>query len=144
MKTIPLSFGTMILCLILCTTGFILSAQDPYLQESHWKIRKMASDITRQYQPKLVMGAEQAILFRQKVAEFLIHREWVENHPELSPGARYHLLKRISSRETSEMAQILEMYKWQEYMRVKRIIQPLPEPPARPVNAIASHQITKQ
>ncbi|HMB62697.1 MAG TPA: hypothetical protein VKN36_06465 [Eudoraea sp.] len=73
MKTLPLSFGTVIVCLLLCTVSFNLSAQDPYLQKSHWKIRKMASDITRQYQPRLVMGARQAIPFRQKAAELLIH-----------------------------------------------------------------------
>ncbi|MBT8185059.1 MAG: hypothetical protein KJN76_09465 [Eudoraea sp.] len=103
----------------------------------------MASDITRAYQPRLIMGVEQAVMFRQKVAEFLIHRQWVENHPDLSPHQKYNLLKKISSRETSEMAQVLEHYKWQEYMRIKPNIQPLAEPPKR-LEAIALSRSTKQ
>ncbi|MFC2147710.1 hypothetical protein ACFLR9_04005 [Bacteroidota bacterium] len=37
-------------------------------------------------------------------------------------------MKRLSSRETSEMADVLESYRWQEYMRIKAQIQPIPEP----------------
>ena len=143
MKTIMVSAGTLLFCFVLCGLNTAVNAQDPYLQKSNRKIRQMATDITRAYQPRLIMGAEQAILFRQKVAEFLIHRYWVENNPALAPGQQYNLLKKISSRETSEMAQVLEHYKWQEYMRIKPDIQPLPNPPKSP-EAIALSNLTKQ
>ena len=143
MKTKIFSFGTILFCYFFCALHTPIKAQDPYLQKSNRKVRLMASEITRAYQPRLIMGAEQAVAFRQKVAEFLIHRQWVENNTELSPLRKYALLKKISSRETSEMAQVLEHYKWQEYMRIKPNIQPVPEPPAR-LEAIASNHPTKQ
>ncbi len=143
MRTNFFSAATVLICLIFCGFNSPVNAQDPYLQKSNRKVRQMASDITRAYQPRLIMGAEQAIMFRQKVAEFLIHRQWVEDNPRLSPKQKYTLLKKISSRETSEMAQVLEHYKWQEYMRLKPGIQPLPEPPKR-LEAIALSRPTKQ
>lgn len=143
MKTNIFSAGTIILCLIFCAFNSPITAQDPYLQKGNRNIRQMATDITRAYQPRLIMGSEQALLFRQKVAEFLIHRLWVENNAALSPRQKYTLLKKISSRETSEMAQVLEHYKWQEYMRIKSNIQPLPNPPKR-MEAIVFSNPTKQ
>lgn len=87
-----------------------------------------AMAITREYQPRLVMSADQALQFREKVAEFLIHRIWVARNNDLTPEQKYLLLKRISSRETSEMADILESYRWDEYRRIKNQIQPVVEP----------------
>ena len=89
-----------------------------------------AMAITREYQPRLVMSADQALQFREKVAEFLIHRVWVARNRALTPEQKYLLLKRISSRETSEMADVLESYRWDEYRRLKNQIQPIAEPAA--------------
>ena len=64
----------------------------------------------------------------------------------LSDMAKYQLLRRISSRETAEMADVLESYRWQEYIRIKPEIQPIPRP-ASPNNiedAIAIVDSTKQ
>ena len=143
MKTKFIRATLLLSFLVFSGFNFTASAQDPYLQQSNRKIRSMANDITRAYQPRLIMGAEQAISFRQKVAEFLIHRQWVEQNTHLTPLQRYQLLKKISSRETSEMAQVLEHYKWQEYMRIKDYIQPIPKP-RKPLEAIAQHAPTKQ
>ncbi|MGB5371741.1 MAG: hypothetical protein WBN18_15035 [Flavobacteriaceae bacterium] len=106
----------------------LLCAQDPYLQKANRKIMREAMAITRDYQPRLVMSADQALQFREKVAEFLIHRVWVSQNNDLTTEQKYLLLKRISSRETSEMADILESYRWDEYRRLKNQIQPIAEP----------------
>lgn len=92
------------------------------------KIRFEAKEITAKYQPYLVMGPEQALVFQSTVARFLVKKHAVEQDHGLSPSARYHLLRRISGRETSEMADVLESYRWHEYMRIKPIVQPLPKP----------------
>lgn len=81
-----------------------------------------AMRITKAYQPRLVMSADQSLQFRGKVVEFLIHREWVGENLDFTPTEKYKLLKRISSRETSEMAAVLEAYRWDEYRRIKKLI----------------------
>ena len=91
-------------------------------------IRLEAKEITAQYQPRLVMGADQTLEFQSTVARYLVKKRAVEQDPNLSPKAKYDLLKRLSSRETSEMVDVLESYRWQEYMRIKAQIQPIPKP----------------
>lgn len=58
----------------------------------------------------------------------LVKKQVVEQNDTLSPITRYHLLKRISSHGTSEMADVLESYRWNEYMRIKPFIQPISNP----------------
>lgn len=102
--------------------------QTYYALQIDRNIRFKAADITAEYQPRLVMGADQALEFQQTVARFLVKKKAVEEDHNLSPKAKYELLKRVSSRETAEMADVLESYRWQEYMRIKPEIQPIPEP----------------
>ncbi|WP_396591692.1 hypothetical protein [Allomuricauda sp. R78024] len=66
--------------------------------------------------------------FQSTVARFLVKKRAVERDDSLSPKAKYQLLRRVSSLETSVMADVLESYRWQEYMRVKPQIQPIPIP----------------
>jgi hypothetical protein len=119
----------LVFLLPLFTFPSLLSGQDPYLQKASRKIMRESMAITREYQPRLVMSEDQALRFREKVAEFLIHRVWVAKNKDLTADQKYALLKRISSRETSEMADILESYRWEEYRRIKNQIQPIAEPP---------------
>ena len=114
-----------------------MSGQTQYALRIDRNIRNEAIDITAQYQPRLVMGPEQALEFQFTVAKFLVKRRAVEADPSLSPEARYTLLKRLSSRETSEMADVLESYRWQEYMRIKPQIQPILAPVEVENNLIA-------
>lgn len=114
------------LSILLFTIG--TNAQTYYALQIYSNIRFKAADITAEYQPRLVMGADQALAFQQTVARFLVKKKGVEEDYNLSPKAKYELLKRLSSRETSEMADVLESYRWQEYMRIKPKIQPIPEP----------------
>ncbi len=104
-----------------------LQGQTSYALQIDRKIRFEAKDITAKYQPYLVMGVDQALEFRSTVARFLVKKRAVERDNSLSPKGKYQLLRRLSSRETSEMGMVLESYRWQEYMRVKPQIQPIPE-----------------
>ncbi|NHF60027.1 hypothetical protein FK220_011785 [Flavobacteriaceae bacterium TP-CH-4] len=129
MKTKPLSWGGMMILIALSFLPLNSSAQQTlYALKIDRRIRAEAADITRQYQPRLVMGIDQAMLFKTKVAEFLVRRREVSRDETLSPAAKYKLLKRLSSQETMEMADILESYRWDEYRRIKNEIQPIPKP----------------
>lgn len=104
-----------------------IRGQTLYALKIDRNIRHEAKDITARYQPRLVMGVDQALEFQLTVARFLVKKRAIEQDQSLSPKAKYELLKRLSSRETSEMADVLESYRWHEYMRIKPNIQPIPK-----------------
>ena len=106
----------------------LLRGQTLYALKIDRKIRFEARDITAKYQPYLVMGVDQALDFQSTVARFLVKKRAVERDHSLSPKGKYEVLRRVSSRETLEMAHVLESYRWKEYMRVKAHIQPIPKP----------------
>ena len=117
--------------LILAITVFYfseVSAQTFYALKIDGKIRAEAVDITAKYQPRLVMGMDQAMQFKGTVAKYLVKKKSIENDNSLSPMAKYELLKQLSSKETMDMADILESYRLQEYMRIKPQIQPILKP----------------
>jgi hypothetical protein len=120
-------FRHLVFALLVCTVSS-LRGQTLYALKIDRNIRLEAQGITARYQPRLVMGVDQALEFQSTVARFLVKKRAVEQDENLSPKAKYVLLKRLSSRETSEMADVLESYRWQEYMRIKAQIQPIPEP----------------
>lgn len=122
------SIARLISFLLLLLGSLSSNAQTYYALQIDRNIRFKAADITAQYQPRLVMGADQALAFQETVARFLVKKKAVEEDATLSPKAKYEWLKRLSSRETSEMADVLESYRWQEYMRIKPEIQPIPKP----------------
>ena len=128
MKTNSISNVSFLMGMIFLLISSSLSSQTYYALQIDRKIRFKAADITAEYQPRLVMGADQALEFQTTVARFWVKKKAVEEDPTLSPMAKYKLLKRISSSETSAMADVLESYKWQEYMRIKNKIQPISEP----------------
>ncbi len=121
----------MIRTVLFCAAVFISvtsEAQSIYALKIDRKIRSEAVEITAKYQPRLVMGADQAMEFQSTVAKYLVKRKSVEEDDSLSPKAKYELLKQVASKETSEMADVLEPFRWQEYMRIKHEIQPLEKP----------------
>lgn len=127
MKHLPTHYKLFVLVFFMCVTSSI-KGQTLYALKIDRRIRFEAKDITAKYQPYLVMGTEQALAFQSTVARFLVKKHAVEQDDGLSHSGRYHLLKRISGRETSEMADVLESYRWKEYMRIKPFIQPIPKP----------------
>lgn len=137
MKTKP--FHLIYVLIFICFLGAVakLNAQTFYALQIDRKLRFKAIDITAEYQPHLVMGADQALEFQQTVARFLVKKQSVEEDSKLSPSTKYSRLKRLYSRETAEMGQVLENYRWMEYMRIKPQIQPPPLPISKQEDAIA-------
>lgn len=127
MKTEPL-MKTVLLVLFTAFINHSSFSQTLYALKIDREIRAEAVDITAKYQPRLVMGSEQALQFQTTVARFLVKKKAVIQDKNLSATAKHELLKQLSSRETSEMADVLESYRWQEYIRIKNEIQPLPAP----------------
>ncbi len=105
-----------------------LFSQTLYALKIDGRIRAEAVDITAKYQPRLVMGVDQALAFQSTVARYLVKKKDVEEDNTLSDKAKYELLKKLSSKETSDMADVLETYRWREYMRIKNQIQPIARP----------------
>ncbi|MBC6998382.1 hypothetical protein [Cytophaga sp. FL35] len=127
------NFGIFVLLvgMLFFGTTATIKAQTYYALQIDRNIRFQAIDLTAEYQPYLVMGTDQALDFQQTLARFLVKKKSVEEDPTLSYGAKYSLLKKLSNRETAEMGQVLENYRWREYMRIKPSIQPLPKPPSK-------------
>lgn len=128
MKTKPFLAKTVLTLFFTVFASTTVVSQTLYALRIDRNIRSKAADITAAYQPRLVMGTDQALQFQQVVAKFLVKRKAIEKDRSLSAKARYELLKNVSSRETSAMADVLESYRWQEYMRIKPEIQPVPKP----------------
>ena len=82
-----------------------LRGQTFYALKIDRKIRFEARGITAKYQPYLVMGTDQTLEFQSTVARFLVKKRAVERDDRLSPKGKYKVLRRVSNRETSEMAQ---------------------------------------
>jgi len=100
-------------------------AQTFYALKIDRNIRKEAKDITAEYQQRLVMRAEQVLEFQNTVAKYMVKRKSVEKNAQLSGSRKHYLLKIISSHESSEMADVLYPYQWQEYLHLKPKIQPV-------------------
>lgn len=120
-------FRYLVFALLLCAISGV-RGQTLYALKIDRQIRLKAQEITAQYQPRLVMGAEQALEFQSTVARFLVKKRAVEQDTNLSSKAKYDFLKRLSSHETSEMADVLESFRLQEYIRIKSYIQPISRP----------------
>lgn len=119
---------TVLIFLSIVFFSFNASGQTLYALKINGKIRSEAVDITAKYQPRLVMGMDQALEFQGTVAKFLVKRKSIEADTTLSPKAKYELLKQLSSKETMAMSAVLESYRLQEYMRLKPQIQPILKP----------------
>lgn len=131
MKTKQIPFFKVVLFVFFLSVYSLSQAQTYYALKIDRRIRSEAIDITAEYQPYLVMGTDQALQFQQTVARFLVKKKAIEEDDSLSEGAKYSLLKKLSTKETSEMGQVLEDFRWREYMRVKPQIQPLPPKPQK-------------
>lgn len=119
---------TVLITVFVVFYSFRLSGQTLYALKIDGKIRSEAVDITAKYQPRLVMGTEQALEFQGTIAKFLVKKKAIENDDSLSPMAKYELFKQLSSKETMDMADVLESYRLREYIRIKPQIQPILKP----------------
>lgn len=98
-------------------------AQDPYLQKPNPEATKEAITLTDRYNLELALTGEQKLLFQQKVAEFLIRRQKVEEN--LTGKEKLDFLFQLQEEETAEMADILTRPQLQVYKEVRPDIQPL-------------------
>jgi hypothetical protein len=109
----------------LCLLAFVpLSAQDPYLQRDNFTADKRANQLMRKYQSELGMTVEQALIFRNKVEEFVIRRINIQSE-KLSAREKLRLLDALSDQETAEMANILTLPQLRAYRKIKKELQPL-------------------
>lgn len=115
----------LVLALFFC--GVIYTqAQTLYALKIDRNVRNQAEDITRAYQPRLVLGTDQALEFQNTVAKYLVKKKSILDNPYTTDNQKNYRLKEISSHESSEMVDVLYSYQWQEYLRIKPEIQPLP------------------
>lgn len=112
-----------ILFIILLTTIHV-SAQDVFFQEGTPSTEQKARALVEEYQPELVMTGSQALLFEQKLSEFLLRAEKIRKM-NLSTKDRLHMLSQLSEQETQEMVNILTRRQLKRYMKVKPKIQPI-------------------
>lgn len=101
----------------------IVMAQDAFFQNSNENVRSEAIRITTEYNRELAFSGEQELLFRQKVAEFLIRKNEIEK--AFSGQKKIDLLSALQREETREMNDILTRLQMEFYRKVKPQIQPV-------------------
>lgn len=112
-----------VLFLLMLSLGVSAYAQDPFLQKSDPEAQEQAIQITDQYNKQLALTGEQTLLFQQKVEEFLIRRNEIENQVE--GREKLDLLRKLQNEETAEMQDILTRPQLLVYKKIKSNIQPL-------------------
>ncbi|MFD0860624.1 hypothetical protein ACFQ1M_00265 [Sungkyunkwania multivorans] len=110
--------------LFFLTLAFTVNAQDPYLQKDMEYLEPVVDSIAQLYNPRLVMSAEQYVLFKKKLMEFEIRRENVRKM-DAPIKKKLSMLKALSKIETREMDDILTRFQHKAYKRVKKEIQPV-------------------
>lgn len=97
--------------------------QDTYLQVGSEVLEEKAKTITDTYVPILGLRAEQELLFRKKVEEYLVREEEIK----ATSQGRDMLNKMVALRqnEAAEMGDILTRIQLEKYKEVRPTIQPL-------------------
>ena len=103
--------------------GVQCMAQDTFFQQSTPEMKKEAVKITNSYNLELALSGKQQLLFQQKVEEFLIRRNQIEN--VLTGKEKLNYLLDMQLEETDEMMDILTRPQLAVYKKVKPKIQPL-------------------
>ncbi|MDC6351477.1 hypothetical protein PP178_07915 [Zeaxanthinibacter sp. PT1] len=112
-----------ILLISLFLTQLSVQAQDPYLQSEDQTAEEIAVALTSSYQAELGMTVEQGNKFRQKVEEFQIRRQEIDQM-DLPVRERMTLMKKLSQQENAEMANILTRPQLRAYKQLKKELQP--------------------
>lgn len=116
MRTIQL-----IALFVLCATG--VQAQDTFYQNMPLDIEREADSLTIIYSKKLGMTAKQDLLFKKKLAAFLMQKERVKE--EYSGKRKLDALYTLGGEENAEMSDILTEEQFDLYKRLKATMQPL-------------------
>lgn len=112
---------TTLFLLLITVTAF---AQNPYHQKSNDEIEAQAVTITRKYDEQLGLTAKQEMLFKIKVAEYLINEQKIRNS-NLSIKQKFRAIRKNSRRETADMGDILTRIQYRLYKKVKPEFQPV-------------------
>ncbi|NNF19962.1 MAG: hypothetical protein HKN61_09295 [Flavobacteriaceae bacterium] len=112
-----------LLMISLFLTPLAVQAQDPYLQSEDQTAEEIAIALTSSYQAELGMTVEQGNKFRQKVEEFQIRRQEI-NQMDRPVRERMNLMKKLSRQENAEMANILTRPQLRAYKQLKKELQP--------------------
>lgn len=112
-----------ILILLSLLFAYQLSGQDPLLQETDSALEGVATKITQEYNDQLALDAKQYILFEQKVEEFLIREETIQEN--FKGEDKLDKLYKLRKAESLEMRNILTKPQFDLYKRIKQQIQPL-------------------
>lgn len=112
-----------ILILLSLLFAYQLSGQDPLLQETDSALEGVATKITQEYNDQLALDAKQYILFEQKVEEFLIREETIQEN--FKGEDKLDKLYKLRKAESLEMRNILTKPQFDLYKRIKQEIQPL-------------------
>ncbi len=113
----------LLLLITILMAPIIVMAQDTFFQNSNENVRSEAIRITTEYNRELAFSGEQELLFRQKVAEFLIRKNEIEK--AFSGQKKIDLLSALQREETREMNDILTRLQMEFYRKVKPQIQPV-------------------
>jgi len=117
-------FMKLILCITCCLLSLNCYAQDPYLQESTVGSEYESKEIAKQYSGKLGMSLDQTTRFTNKIEEFVIRKQKIEQL-DSSVREKLDLLQQLSDQETAEMANILIRPQLRKYRKLKKKIQPV-------------------
>tara|TARA_R100000935_G_scaffold8302_7_gene17381 strand:- start:8961 stop:9323 length:363 start_codon:yes stop_codon:yes gene_type:complete len=112
-----------ILTLLLLVVSLSAFSQDTYLQTGSEDLQEKAKAITDKYVDVLGLRAEQELLFRKKVEEYLVREEKIK----ATNKGEDMLNKMVALRqnEAAEMGDILTRLQLQKYKEVRPEIQPL-------------------
>ena len=105
--------------------SFSALSQDTYLQTGSEDLQEKAKTITDKYVDVLGLRAEQELLFRKKVEEYLVREEKIK----ATNKGEDMLNKMVALRqnEAAEMGDILTRIQLERYKEVRPEIQPLHE-----------------
>lgn len=112
-----------ILTVIIILFSMNAFSQDTYLQTGDETIEERATTLTDKYSAQLGLRAEQELLFRKKVEEFMLRAQSIKKQYE----GREMLNKLVINQqnETAEMGDILTRIQLDKYKEIKSTMQPL-------------------
>jgi len=112
-----------VLILLFLFISFSAFSQDTYFQNGNETLQEKAKVITDKYVNVLGLRAEQELLFRKKVEEYLVREEKIKK--TTTGEAMLHKMVALRQNEAAEMGDILTRIQLEKYKEVRPDIQPL-------------------
>lgn len=111
------------ICTILLFVSIQVFSQEVFYPESKAEITEQAINLTEEYNKALALDIEQILLFQEKVEEFLVRRNKIDQ--EFSGKARLYMLIKLRDEENAEMHTILTHPQLEVYKKIHPLIQPI-------------------